>query len=82
MIRNIKTRHMILGLLCAMYFIAYVDRVNIAVAAPFIAEEFNLSPTELGFIFSAFAIRIWSCRYWAAGWLTGLGRKKFCLSCR
>ncbi len=55
MIRNIKTRHMILGLLCAMYFIAYVDRVNIAVAAPFIAEEFNLSPTELGFIFSAFA---------------------------
>ena len=55
MIRNIKTRHMILGLLCAMYFIAYVDRVNIAVAAPFIAKEFNLSPTELGFIFSAFA---------------------------
>jgi len=46
---------MILGLLCAMYFIAYVDRVNIAVAAPFIAKEFNLSPTELGFIFSAFA---------------------------
>lgn len=55
MIRNIKTRHMVLGLLCAMYFIAYVDRVNIAVAAPFIAKEFNLTPTELGFIFSAFA---------------------------
>lgn len=82
MIRNIKTRHMILGLLCAMYFIAYVDRVNIAVAAPFIAEEFNLSPTELGFIFSAFAYPYLVMQI-LGGWLADrFGPKKSCLSFR
>ncbi|MDE2395787.1 MAG: MFS transporter [Burkholderiales bacterium] len=38
-----------------MYFIAYIDRVNIAVAGPMIRQEFHLSPTELGVVFSAFA---------------------------
>lgn len=32
--QRIKTRHMILGVMCLMYFIAYIDRVNISVAAP------------------------------------------------
>jgi sugar phosphate permease len=38
-----------------MYFITYVDRVNIATAGPLIKTEFGLSNTELGLIFSAFA---------------------------
>ena len=38
-----------------MYFIAYVDRVNISVAAPTMRQEIGLTPTELGLIFSAFA---------------------------
>jgi sugar phosphate permease len=38
-----------------MYFITYVDRVNISTAAPAIKGEFGLSNTELGLIFSAFA---------------------------
>lgn len=29
-----KVRHVILAVLCLMYFIAYVNRVNISVAAP------------------------------------------------
>src|SRR6185295_10772416 len=41
--------------LCLMYFIAYVDRVNISVAAPTLRKELGLTPTELGVIFSAFA---------------------------
>ena len=40
-----------------MYFITYVDRVNISTAAPAIKDEFGLSNTELGLIFSAFASR-------------------------
>lgn len=53
--RMFKVRHLILGLMCMLYFVAYIDRVNISVAAPFIREEFGLTPTELGILFSAFA---------------------------
>jgi nitrate/nitrite transporter NarK len=45
----------VLVLLSVMYFITYVDRVNISTAAPAIKGEFGLSNTELGLIFSAFA---------------------------
>ena len=44
----------VLGLLCLMYFITYVDRVNIATAANAIKQELSLSNTQLGFILSAF----------------------------
>lgn len=45
----------ILLLLCLMYLILYVDRVNISTAAPLIKEDLKLSNTELGLAFSAFA---------------------------
>src|SRR5712691_2586473 len=45
----------VLGLLCVMYLITYVDRVNIATAAPEIRRELGLSNTQLGFVLSAFA---------------------------
>jgi MFS family permease len=44
-----------LQLLCLMYLIFYVDRVNIATAAPLIKSDLGLSNTALGFAFSAFA---------------------------
>jgi MFS family permease len=44
----------VLGLLCLMYLITYVDRVNIATAAPEIRRELGLSNTRLGFVLSAF----------------------------
>ena len=45
---------LVLGLLCLMYLITYVDRVNIATAAPEIKRELALSNTQLAFILSAF----------------------------
>ncbi len=51
-----KVRHLILAIMCLLYFVAYIDRVNISVAGPFIRKEFGLTPTELGAIFSAFAV--------------------------
>ncbi len=38
-----------------MYFILFVDRVNISTAAPLIAADLKLGNTELGLVFSAFA---------------------------
>src|SRR5215472_14353959 len=45
----------VLALLCLMYFITYVDRVNVSTAAIQFGKEFNLSNTQVGFVFSAFA---------------------------
>jgi sugar phosphate permease len=45
----------VLLILCLMYLILYVDRVNISTAAPLIKAELGLSNTQLGLVFSAFA---------------------------
>src|SRR6266404_484916 len=48
-------RHGVLFVLCLMYFVAYVDRVNISVAGPLMRRDLGLTPIQLGLIFSAFA---------------------------
>ena len=53
--RRVTAPGMVLFLLCLMYFITYVDRVNVATAGPSIKGELGLSNTELGLAFSAFA---------------------------
>jgi MFS family permease len=53
--RRVTTSGLVLFLLCLMYFITYVDRVNVGTAAPIIKAELKLSNTDLGLIFSAFA---------------------------
>jgi len=53
--RRVTTSGLVLFLLCLMYFITYVDRVNVGTAAPIIKAELGLSNTDLGLIFSAFA---------------------------
>lgn len=44
----------VLFLLCLMYLITYVDRVNIATAAGDIRKELGLSATQYGLVFSVF----------------------------
>ena len=53
--RIFKATHVVLALLCLMYFITYVDRVNIGAAAGPIQKELGLSNFQLGLVFSAFA---------------------------
>src|SRR4249920_596962 len=53
-IRRPKPTTVVLGLLCVMYLITYVDRVNISTAADSIQREFALTNTQLGFLQSAF----------------------------
>jgi MFS family permease len=38
-----------------MYFILFVDRVNVSTAAPLIAADLHLGNTQMGLVFSAFA---------------------------
>jgi sugar phosphate permease len=51
-----KARGKVLILLCLMYFITYVDRVNISTAGPFISDDLGLSNTDLGLALGAFSI--------------------------
>src|ERR1051326_8751186 len=54
--KRFSTPSLVLLLLCAMYFMLFVDRTNISTTAPLMQGELKLSNTELGFVFSAFAI--------------------------
>jgi MFS family permease len=53
--RKLSASDRVLSILCLMYLILYVDRVNISTAAPLIKAELSLSNTGLGLAFSAFA---------------------------
>jgi len=46
----------VLALLCLMYLILFVNRVNLSTAAPLVKADLGLSNTQLGLAFSAFAI--------------------------
>src|SRR5258708_36456355 len=66
----LKIRHLILFVLCLGYFIAYIDRVNISVAGPTMRKELGLTPTELGFVFAAFAYP-YAAMQIVGGWMAG-----------
>jgi ACS family glucarate transporter-like MFS transporter len=50
------TRWLIVGLSFMVAAVAYLDRSNISIAAPTLKKDLNLSPLELGTIFSAFLV--------------------------
>ena len=52
---RIPGRRWIIGVLLGVgVLVNYIDRINLSVAAPQLQEDFNLSPEELGLLFSAF----------------------------
>ena len=62
-------RWYILVLICVMYLITYLDRVNISTAAPVISREFGFDRITMGVIFSAF---VWAYAIFQVpgGWLS------------
>src|SRR5690349_13878656 len=55
-IQPTKARFKVLWLLFALTVITYLDRLCIAAAAPAITETFHFSPSQMGWIFSAFTL--------------------------
>ena len=47
--------NIVLLLLCLMYLLTYIDRVNVSTASNLFEKELGLNKTEVGFIFSVFA---------------------------
>ncbi|HET6143350.1 MAG TPA: MFS transporter [Candidatus Acidoferrales bacterium] len=60
--------NVVLALLCASYLILYINRVNISIAAPLLRADLNLSNTQLGLAFSAFAFP-YALFQLAGGWI-------------
>lgn len=63
-----KASDRVLLIICLMYLITYIDRVNIGTAAPAMQKELGLSNVELGLAFSAFAYP-YAFFQIAGGWL-------------
>jgi len=56
--KRLRVHHVVLILLCLLYFLTYLDRVNVSTAAAGavgFGSEFHLSETQIGLVFSAFA---------------------------
>ena len=53
---KLSTPAAVLALLCAMYFLYFVNRVSLSTVAPLIKADLGISNTQLGLAFSAFAI--------------------------
>lgn len=66
--RRIRAVDITLAVICAMYLTTYIDRVNIGTAASSIKQELNLTHTEIGLAFSAFAYP-YAFFQIAGGWL-------------
>ncbi|HYV06171.1 MAG TPA: hypothetical protein VFB82_16355 [Blastocatellia bacterium] len=52
----LKYRHRVLGFLCLLAAITYLDRVAISVAGPRIQESLQLSPEMWGWVVGIFTI--------------------------
>jgi MFS family permease len=52
---RLSVPNQVLGIVCLMYLTLYIDRVNIATAAPVMSAELGLSNADFGLAVSAFA---------------------------
>lgn len=68
-----KRRWFMLFLLCLVIGINYLDRGNLAVAAPVMQKELGLSPATMGILFSAFAWSYAFCLPFAGALLDKIG---------
>jgi sugar phosphate permease len=61
--------NIVLLLICVMYALTYIDRVNVNTAGPVLQKDLHLDSLQLGWVFSAFG---WAyvCLQVSGGWLS------------
>lgn len=70
-----KRRYLTLFMIFVTVVICYVDRANLAVASAHIQEEFGITKTQMGYIFSAFAWTYTLCQIPGGWFLDRVGSK-------
>lgn len=63
-----KYRHRVLGLLCLLAAITYLDRVAISVAGPRIQDSLNITPEGWGWVVGVFTLSYALSRFPLDGW--------------
>jgi MFS family permease len=53
--KGMRATRVVLVLICLMYGLTYIDRVNVSTAASSFKQELHLTNTQVGLVFSAFA---------------------------
>src|ERR1700761_905424 len=76
---SVPTR--ILVLLCVMYFITYIDRVNFSTAGNVIQNTFKLTNAQFGQVFSAFAIPYLIIQFFGGSIADRFGPRRTLLAC-
>ena len=60
---------MVLVMVCLMYGLTYIDRINVNTAGPVFQKELHLNAYQLGWVFSAFGWAYLALQVWG-GWLS------------
>src|ERR1044072_2491396 len=71
-----RVRYMLIMLVFLVSAVVYIDRSNISIAGPYLAQDYGIDNIQLGWVFSAF---LWGYAAFQipAGWLVGkLGPRK------
>jgi sugar phosphate permease len=67
--RMFSSTNLILLMVCLMYGLTYIDRINVNTAGPSLQHDLHLSTSELGWVFSAFGWAYLALQVWG-GWLS------------
>ncbi len=79
--KGLRVTQGVLLMLCLMYFITYLDRVNVSTAAEGFAADFHLNKTQIGLVFSAFAYPYLLFQIWG-GWISDrYGARRTLIAC-
>jgi sugar phosphate permease len=64
-----STTLMVLLMVCLMYALTYIDRINMNTAGPVMRKELHLDDAQLGWVFSAFGWAYLALQVWG-GWVS------------
>jgi MFS family permease len=67
--RIFSSTNLVLFMVCLMYGLTYIDRINVNTAGPVFQKDLHLSTVELGWVFSAFGWAYLALQVWG-GWLS------------
>ena len=67
--RIFSSTNLVLVMVCLMYALTYIDRINVNTAGPVFQKDLHLSTVELGWVFSAFGWAYLALQVWG-GWLS------------
>ncbi len=67
--RIFSSTNMVLLMVCLMYALTYIDRINVNTSGPVFQKELHLTSSQLGWVFSAFGWAYLALQVWG-GWLS------------